>query len=241
MINWISDETEKNSRKIDFKNLCQIMDFVKQQKSNNEMIKYVCTIFDEYKDILSTEPQLLKDSLKKHFNKSFEIDGDLLSSDVILSPSDSNAYFTIKNLNKNKKDLTIICFDFHSDTYDYNDSLWKGNSFSKLMKEGYINHYVVIGVPNEKRDNCINDTNIELRNRVHLIDSYQLFKELEQIKPSNIFISIDVDCFDCRKEKYTSVEYSPSTILYYISNLNFDDINKNNYEQKIKECIYVKK
>ena len=108
------------------------------------------------------------------------------------------------------------------------------------MKEGYINHYVVIGVPKGKRDKCINDTNIELRNRVHLIDSWQLFEELEKIKPSNIFISIDVDCFNCRKEKYTSVEYSPSTILYYISNLNFNEINKNNYEQKIKECIFVK-
>ena len=240
MINWISSEDEKNVRKVDFKNLCQVIDFVKQQNSHDDMVKYACEIFDEYKGILSTEPKLLKDSLQEYFTESFEIDGNLLSSDVILSPSDLNAYFTIKNLNKYKKDLTIVCFDLHSDTYDYNDFLWKGNSFSKLMNEGYINNYIVIGVPSEKRDNCINDTNIELRSRVHLIDSWQLFEKLEKISPNNIFVSIDADCFDCRKEKYTSVEYSPSTILYYISKINFDEININNYEQKIKECIHVK-
>ena len=108
------------------------------------------------------------------------------------------------------------------------------------MKEGYINHYIVIGVPKEKRNNCINDTNAELRNRVHLIDSEQLYSVLENINPGNIFVSIDADCFDCRKSKYTSVEYSPATILYYISKLNINEINSDNYEQKIKECIHVK-
>ncbi len=240
MINWISSDDEKNIRKVDYNNLCRVINFVKDQRSDNEMVKYACTIFDEYKDILSTEPKLLKESLKKYFGESFSVDSDLLSSDVILSPSDLNAYFTIKKLNEEKKNLTIVCFDLHSDTYDYNDFLWKGNSFSKLMKEGYINHYIVIGVPKEKRNNCINDTNAELRNRVHLIDSEQLYSVLENINPGNIFVSIDADCFDCRKSKYTSVEYSPATILYYISKLNINEINSDNYEQKIKECIHVK-
>lgn len=240
MINWISSDDEKNIRKIDYNNLCKVMNFVNGQRSSNEMVKYACTVFDEYKDILSTEPKILRESLRDYFGESFLVDGDLLSSDVILSPSDLNAYFTIKKLNQEKKDLTIVCFDLHSDTYDYNDFLWKGNSFSKLMKEGYINHYIVIGVPREKRSNCINDTNVELRNRVHLIDSEQLYNVLENINPNNIFVSIDADCFDCRKAKYTSVEYSPATILYYISKLNINEISSDNYEQRIKECIHVR-
>ena len=240
MINWISSDDEKNTRKIDYDNLCQIIGFLKKQNSSNEMVKYACEIFEEYKDILRVKPKLLRESLKDYFNEDFVIDGDLSSSDVILSPSDLNAYYTIKELNKNKKNLTIVCFDMHSDTYDYNDFLWKGNSFSKLMKEGYINDYIVIGVPNEKRDNCINDTNVELRKNVHLIDYEQLFNVLGSINPDNIFVSIDADCFDCRKAKYTSVEYSPSTILYYISKLDVDEITSDNYEQKIKECIHVK-
>ena len=240
MINWISSDDEKNIRKVDYYNLCKVINFVKEQKSSNEMVKYACTIFDEYKDILSTEPKLLRESLREYFGESFIVDGDLLLSDVILSPSDLNAYFTIKKLNEDKKDLTVVCFDLHSDTYDYNDFLWKGNSFSRLMNEGYINHYIVIGVPREKRDNCINDTNDELRDKVHLIDSEQLYSVLENINSSNIFVSIDADCFDCRKSRYTSVEYSPATILYYISKININEINSDNYEQKIKECIHVK-
>lgn len=41
----------------------------------------------------------------------------------------------------------------HSDTYDYNDNLWKGNVFSKLLKENYINSFVVLG--GTKRKNCL--------------------------------------------------------------------------------------
>ena len=52
MINWISSEDEKNARKVDFYNLYKIMSFIKSQKCNDEMVQYVCQIYDEYKDIL---------------------------------------------------------------------------------------------------------------------------------------------------------------------------------------------
>lgn len=238
MINWISSEDEKNVRRVDYNNLCRIASFLKTQNSEDEMVRYVCQIFDEYSDVLSKEPMLLRDSLNSVFGDEFKIDGDLEQSDVIISPSDLNAYFTIKTLNKDKKNLATVCFDMHSDTYDYNDFLWKGNSFSRLMNEGYINHYIVIGVPKEKRENCLNDTNEELRERVHLIDKNELFKTLNSIDCDNIFISIDADCFDCRRSKYTSVEYSPSTILNYVSHI--DSIDSNNYIQKIHDCVHVK-
>lgn len=238
MINWISSEDEKNARKVDYKNLIQIMDFVKKQNSSDEMVKYVCEIYDEYKELLYDEPLLLKESLQKYYNEEFVIDGNLDDSDVIISPSDLNAYYTIKKLNSEKKDLSIVCFDLHSDTYDYNDYLWKGNSFSRLMNEGYINHYIVIGVPKQKRKMCIEDTNEELRKRVHLIDKDELFETLSKTKSEYVFVSIDADCFDCRNSKYTSVEYSPSTILNYVSHIT--SIDEKNYIQKIQECVHVK-
>ena len=37
-------------------------------------------------------------------------------------------YGFLDDLNKDKKNLATVCFDMHSDTYDYNDFLWKGNS-----------------------------------------------------------------------------------------------------------------
>ena len=147
MVNWISSDDEKNARKVDYNNLCRIINFVKRQNPTDEMVKYVCEIFDEYIDVLREEPMLLKESLQSLYSEDFIVDADIEKSDIIISPSDLNAYFTIKQLNKDKKDLAIGCFDLHSDTYDNNDFLWKGNSFSRLMKEGYINHYIVFGVP----------------------------------------------------------------------------------------------
>ncbi len=238
MINWISSEDEKNVIKVDYNNLCRIVSFLETQNSEDEIVRYVCQIFDEYSDVLSKEPILLRDELNSVFGDEFIVDGDLEKSDVIISPSDLNAYYIIKTLNKDKKNLAIVCFDMHSDTYDYNDFLWKGNSFSRLMKEGYIKHYIVIGVPKKKRKKCLNDTNEELRERVHLIDKDELFKTLNSIDYDNIFVSIDADCFDCRRSQYTSVEYSPSTILNYVSHI--DSINSINYIQKIHDCVHVK-
>lgn len=238
MVNWISSEDEKNARKVDYNNLCRVMNFVKSQNTNDEMVKYVCEIFNEYIYVLKEEPILVKDSLQNCYNDNFVVDGELEKSDIIISPSDLNAYFTIKQLNKTKKDLAIVCFDLHSDTYDYNDFLWKGNSFSRLMKEGYISHYIVIGVPKEKRAMCIEDTNEDLKNRVHLIDEDELLITLARTKCKNVFVSIDADCFDCRRSKYTGVEYSPTTILNHISHI--DSINKDNYVDKIRSCVQVK-
>ena len=238
MINWISSEDEKNARKVNFENLVRVMEFVNQQDCNDEMVNYAKQIYSEYANLLSTEPLLLKETLINSCNDDFVIDGDLRESDVIVSPSDLNSYYTIKELNKDKKDLTVVCFDMHSDTYDYNDFLWKGNSFSMLMKEGYINHYIVIGVPKHKRQSCMDDTNEDLRSRVHLIDENELFDTLDILRPENIFVSIDADTLDCRRAGYTGVEYSPATILNHISYI--DEINENNYIEKIKSCIHVK-
>lgn len=238
MVNWISSEDEKNVRKVDYANLCRVMRFVKQQQPMDEMVRYVCDIFDEYVEVLSENPTLLRDSLQSCYSESFVVDGELDKSDIIISPSDLNAYFTIKQLNKGKKDLAIVCFDLHSDTYDYNDFLWKGNSFSRLMKEGYINHYIVIGVPKGKRAMCLDDTNEDLRSRVHLIDEDELLTTLARTGCKNAFVSIDADCFDCRRAKYTGVEYSPSTILNHISHI--ESINEEDYVAKIHACVHVR-
>ena len=238
MINWISSEDEKNVRKVNFENLVRVMQFVNQQDCNDEMVNYAKQIYREYANLLSTEPLLLKEALINSCSDDFVIDGNLRESDVIVSPSYLNSYYTIKELNKDKKDLTVVCFDMHSDTYDYNDFLWKGNSFSMLMKEGYINHYIVIGVPKHKRQSCMDDTNEDLRSRVHLIDENELFDTLDILDPENIFVSIDADALDCRRAGYTGVEYSPATILNHISYI--DEINEDNYIEKIKSCIHVK-
>ena len=213
MVNWISSDDEKNARKVDYNNLCRIMNFVKMQQPTDEMVKYVCEIFNEYVDVLRETPILLKDSLQSHYSDSFTIDEE---------------WFYTREFSE----------DLHSDTYDYNDFLWKGNSFSRLMKEGYINHYIVLGVPKEKRAMCLDDTNEDLRSRVHLIEEEELLNTLYATGCKNTFVSIDADCFDCRRAKYTGVEYSPATILNYVSYI--DSIDENNYVDKIRACVHVR-
>ena len=110
MINWISSEDEKNARKVDFYNLYKIMSFIKSQKCNDEMVQYVCQIYDEYKDILCYEPLLLKESLQNYYGDNFVVDYNLENSDIIISPSDLNAYYTIKELNKDKKRFNYCMF-----------------------------------------------------------------------------------------------------------------------------------
>lgn len=119
-INWLSSEDEKNVRKINFNNLEKIICLA--QNSENDMVKYVCELFDEYKELINSNPELVNQTLMKIFKNNFVTDGKLEESSLILSSSDKNAYYIIKALNKEKKDLTIICFDMHSDTYDYNGS-----------------------------------------------------------------------------------------------------------------------
>ena len=91
MVNWISSEDEKNVRKVDYNNLCRIINFVKNQQPTDEMVKYVCEIFDEYVDVLREEPVLLKDSLQVRYSTDFIVDADIEKSDIIISPSDLNA------------------------------------------------------------------------------------------------------------------------------------------------------
>ena len=181
MINWISSKDEETIKRIDINSLKKVVEFLKSMKSNDEYVNYVCKIYDEYEDILSETPNTLKSNIFSLNDGQVVIDGDLSNSDIIISPSDLNAYYTIKDLNEKKFPLTVVCFDMHSDTYDYNDFLWKGNSFSKLMMEGYINHFVVVGVPKDRRQIVLDDTNEDLLNRVHLIDNEDLFMTLNKI------------------------------------------------------------
>ncbi len=237
MISWVSSEDEKKARKIDFENLSKVISFVKGCNSDDAMVRYVCQIFDEYKSLIIDDPYLLRDVLQMTFDSDFAKDADVEKADIIISPSDLNAYYTIKKLNSERKSLAVVCFDLHSDTYDYNDFLWKGNSFSKLMREGYISHYIVLGVPKQKRSAVLEDTNVELRDRVHLIDEDMLFQTINLTGCSHMFVSIDADCFNCREAKYTAVEYSPSTILNYVSYIR--DINVENFKERIHDCVHV--
>lgn len=244
MIAWFSKNKVINLGKINYNNLKNIIELIKNE--NNHLCKYVTQLFAEYQIFLKQnykEARLITNNLKETYKDNF-VDcsnsiRNIKNNKIILSPSHDNTYYILKELNclKNHKVL-VICFDMHSDTYNYNDNLWKGNVFSKLLKEDYINSLLVIGISHNKVKNIKQEINNDLKNKIFF--SNNIKKYLKKLKPTNVFISIDIDCLNTRESKYTALEYCPNTILTNISMLSLNDISKENIVKKIKECIFVK-
>ncbi len=147
MILWVSDNKTKNS-KIDIMNLHRVMTII--SKSKNKYRTYLMKIYREYKDFFSKNknPNCILHNLEitldniVECNQKYKLIND---SSLVLSDSHKQTYFVIKELNQNKlKHLAIICFDMHSDTYAYSDELWKGNVFSKLINEQYIEYPIIV-------------------------------------------------------------------------------------------------
>ena len=70
--------------------------------------------------------------------------------------------------------------------------------------------------------------------------TFNLKKYLRTIKPTTIFISIDIDCLDTRKNKYSALEYCPMTILSNLSKIKKDFYSDEEIIELVKGCILVK-
>ncbi len=103
---------------------------------------------------------------------------------------------TIKGLEKNEKDFSVVIFDAHSDFRDE----WNGtkNNHACVTKRIYENHHVtVMGVRAQDKDEY---HEIKESKNIQQISMYDLNKDsLMKALPNmkdKIFISIDVDVFD---------------------------------------------
>ncbi len=238
MICWLSDNSIIDE-KIDTKNLDKIMSLVTKKHKYG---KYLLNLYNEYKEFLyeNNNPISISQNLKQIYNYSTNYEM-LENCDLILSDNHKQTYFAIKKLNVNKvKNSAIICFDMHSDTYEYNNKLWKGNVFSKLLYEKYIDYVFIIGIPKYKRRITRKDIPKDIKKQVLFIDSKKIKYYLAKFKIENLFISIDIDCLNTRKLKMTALEYCPTSILKNISNLPYNEINKFNIEKYLKKAIFVK-
>lgn len=240
MIGWFGKCEKFFNNIIDLNNLELIINLLR--KENDIYCKYVVSLYEEYKEFLKkNQAVLIKSYLHSTFGSNLIDCNNHLPkmAKVILSPSHDNTYYIIKQLNTQRQnDVLVICFDMHSDTYDYNDVLWKGNVFSKLLHEKYINNLMVIGVPTDKISDIYLDMNEDIRDQVILSNSINIEKYIKLCSPSNIFISIDIDAFNTRAKKMTALEYCPATIL---SNVSKIDMSKDILlVEEIKKAIFVK-
>ncbi len=244
MIGLFSKEKYIPTNNINIKNLDFIIGRIKN--NNDKLCRYVTELYFEYYSIIhESNIENIEIELKKHYkNDIIEINDDvekIENCNLIISPSHSDTYFVLKQLIKNRKEnVLVICFDMHSDTYDYNDKLWKGNVFSKLIKEKIINNFIVLGVPNNKIKNTFNDIPCDIRNNVKIKKIFGIKNDIKKFKPTTIFISVDIDCLDTRKNKYSALEYCPMTILSNLSKVDINDKTDEEIVMLVKNCIFVK-
>lgn len=249
MISWFSKTNErKKGNIIDYPNLKNNIDKLKLYNKSDDVFDYVINLFDEYdlflrdnyksaKLVFDNLKNTLGDYLKDCLSNIKMIEG----SNIVLSPSHDNTYYLLKELNKEKdKKVLVVCFDMHSDTYDYNDRLWKGNVFSKLIKEQYIENLVILGIDNFRINKIKSDIQLDIRPKVKIITLDDLEKILKESQPTNIFISIDIDCLNTREAKITALEYCPMTVLENISKLEIKNCDHDKIEQEILDSVFVK-
>lgn len=169
---------------IDVNNIDKIFDRIKN--NNDKICNYVTNLYFEYYNIIhENNTQNINVELKQKYKKNIiEINDDIKkinNCNLIISPNHSDTYFLLKHLIEAKnKNILVICFDMHSDTYDYNEQLWKGNVFSKLIKEKLIKGIIVYGVPNKKIKNTYKDIPEEIKNNPNIVTTSK--KEEELIK-----------------------------------------------------------
>lgn len=248
MIGWLSKEKKEQDRIIDFNILSENIEIIKKIKNKNRFEKYIIKLFEEYELFLKNNynnVHHVTDNLKKEYCNNFEeISNDITKindCNIILSSSHENTFYILKELNKTKEEnVLVICLDMHSDTYDYNDNLWKGNVFSKLLKENYINSFVVLGVPKEKISYTKKDISKDVKKKISIAYNYDVKKYLKKYKPTTVFISIDIDCLNTRNDKITALEYCPMTILKNLSMISLKEKSSEEIKKIIMNSIYVK-
>lgn len=235
MIVWLGQNFLRNKNLINISNLKNNIDLIKD--SDNSYALYIMDLYNEYNKFIkrNNNPKFIVDNFKNI--KKMKAIEEVNDNTIILSPSHDNSYFVLKKLNSNKeKNIIVICFDMHCDCYNYDNDLWKGNVFSKLLFEGIINKLLIIGVPKEKKDQTLNDIDNRVKDKIILCDFNNVKCILEKDKTSEIYVSIDLDCLDTRKSKYTALEYTSFNILSKFSEkkiINFSNIN-------IKDYIFIK-
>ena len=244
MIGLFSKDINLPMNKVNINNLD--LNFEKIKRIDNKYCQYVTKLYNEYYNVIHTNniETINCELMKKYSNNIIDIKDNLdkiKECDLIISPSHADTYYLVKKMNtaSNEK-ILVICFDMHSDTYDYNVKLWKGNVFSKLINEKIISDFIVVGVPKKKIKNTISDIPTDLIKRITIKKNFMLKRNIKKIKPDRVFISIDIDCLDTRRKQYSSLEYCPFTILSNISNLNFNENYADEIIRKVKNCIFVK-
>lgn len=228
-----------NIKNIDF-NISRIKNI------DNKYCKYVSKLYHQYYKIIhQNKKEDIKIELQKYFKKNIidikDSTNKINKCNLIISSSHADTYYLLKEKNKsNVEKILVVCFDMHSDTYDTRDKLWKGNVFSKLLKEEIIDSLIIYGVPNYKVKNTMREVSPDIKNKVNIKKNFNIKKDINKIKPTMIFISIDIDCLDTRNSQYSALEYCPMTILSNISKIDFNNYSDDKIATLVRKSIFVK-
>lgn len=233
----IDNIVEKCETDLNFPNLQE--NIIKIKKIKDPYCKYILRLYREYYNLIKDHNNRI--DIYEELSSLNTNNSQKYQDKVIISSSHDRTYHLLKALNVNHtKKILVVCFDMHCDAYDYHDNLWKGNPFSKLIHENIISHLLVIGISKNKRKNTEDEINTDIINHVNILRRGEDIKEYITADYDNLIISIDIDCFNTRRKKYTATEYSPYTILKKFSEKQLRNKEKDKVLEYARNSIFVR-
>lgn len=210
--------------------------------SSDTITKYILKIYNRIFKRVKSRNDIYNEIKEKYNTKEILEESQFSSCDVMISTSHKNTYHLVKQLNIKKENLAIICFDMHCDLYDANEELWKGNPFSKLIKEKYLSNLICYGIPKKKWKMTMEQIDRSCINKVYFANSLKgLLSYIKRNEIKHILFSIDIDCFDSYKKMYSAIPYSPYRILYELSKKNFrENMSIEKLNEISKDCVFIK-
>ncbi len=228
--------------KSDLKNLKRNADLLRSL-ATDEYSKYILSIYDKIIKDKQFTSEYVYNELQSRFRCTFINDySNIKEYSAILTPSHENTYHFIKELNNNKEPLTVVCFDMHCDAYNADKDLWKGNCFSKLLKEKYISNLICYGIPRKKILMTLCQMDERFFNQLFIAKSIrQILRMLKKTSAKHIIFSVDLDCFDTYNSNYTAVPYSPYRVLNELSHKRIkSNITAEELAKIAESCVYIK-
>lgn len=211
-INWHNEKICVNNLKSVFRRIDQYP-FI-------HAFKYIKKLYSHYNDVLQDYLKTRNDvckqppikSLRQYEKQINEFVTNSTDNSIVISSTHLSTYFTIKTL-KNSGKICIICFDAHADTCSALKPAWKGNVFSKLLQENFIDGLVIVSGNKLKKSND---------NRVLTIKySSKSFQKIKSFLYKNdfdkLYFSYDIDVLNTYNEFLTAMEYNSFNVIRYLS------------------------
>lgn len=239
----IFDDVEWSQEDINVDNLNNLLSKIEPYNYIYKF-RYIRKLYIHYKDVIEDYKELDKFNKEKsvitllsdYQKRINNIVNSCNMDSIIVSSTHLSTYYTLKSLNSNNKKIFVICFDAHSDTCSAIKPAWKGNIFSKLLKENIIDGLIIVSGNRLKKTKDKRILVLKYSSRsINKVKEYLYNNEAEEL-----YFSFDIDVLNTYDKCLTAMEYNSFNVLRHLSSQNLDHI-KNVFDlySVIKKSIKI--